>query len=200
MIECQQEKFKECLLSFYQKLYSLEQLDNDTKTDTFLQSIQLPKVTDAQNNILRAQVTAEEINLAITRLKTGSSPGSDGFTREWYKALRHTLVPLLLKTYNWIIKKQEMPPSWREAVISLIPKEGKNRQECDHLRPISVLNVDYRIFTSILSKRLEKCLPDIIHLDQTGFIKQRQTQDNIRRTLHIIRHITLVVMPKKHLT
>ena len=111
MIECQQDKFKECLLSFYQKLYSLEQLDNDTKTDTFLQSIQLPTVTDAQNNILRAQVTAEEINLAITRLKTGSSPGSAGFTCEWNKALRHTLVPLLLKTYNWIIKKQEMPPS-----------------------------------------------------------------------------------------
>ena len=122
VIECQQDKFKECLLSFYQKLYSLEQLDNDTKTDSFLQSIQLPTVTDAQNNILRAQVTAEEINLAITRLKTGS------FTCEWYKCLRHTLVPLLLKTYNWIIKKQEMPPSWREAVISLIPKEGKNRR------------------------------------------------------------------------
>lgn len=67
-------------------------------------------------------------------------------------------------------------------------KEGKNRQKCENLRPISVLNVDYRI--SILARRLENCLPCIIHLDQTGFIKQRQTQDNIRRTLHIIQHIT----------
>lgn len=80
--------------------------------------------------------------------------------------------------------------SWREAIISLIPKEGKNRQECDNLRPISVLNVNHRVFTSVIARRLEKCLLDLIDLDQTGFIKQRQTQDKIRRTLHIIRHVT----------
>ena len=32
-------------------------------------------------------------------------------------------------------------------------------------------------------------LPQIISLDQTGFIRQRQTQDNIRRTLNIISHV-----------
>lgn len=54
-------------------------------------------------------------------------------------------------------------------------------------RPISVLNVDYKLFTSILARRLENILPEIINLDQTG--KQRQTMDNIRRTLHIVDHV-----------
>lgn len=36
---------------------------------------------------------------------------------------------------------------------------------------------------------MKKILPNIIHKDQTGFIKQRLTQDNIRKTLHILNHV-----------
>lgn len=45
------------------------------------------------------------------------------------------------------------------------------------------------MFTAILARRLEIILPEIIHLDQTGFIKHRQAQDSIRRTLHVMQHV-----------
>lgn len=88
-----------------------------------------------------------------------------------------------------MLKEGEIPHLWREAIIFVIPKEGKDEQECSSYRPISVLNQDYRLFTAILARRLEVILPEIIHLDQTGFIKHRQTQDNISRTLHVMQHV-----------
>lgn len=82
-----------------------------------------------------------------------------------------------------------MPPSWREAIIAVLSKGGKDRQECCNFRPISVLYQDYKLFTSILAKRPKTILPDIISLDQTGFIRQRRTRDSIRHTPHVINHI-----------
>lgn len=38
-------------------------------------------------------------------------------------------------------------------------------------------------------------MPKIINLDQTGFVKSRQTHDNVRRSLQIIRHINLNKIP-----
>lgn len=52
--------------------------------------------------------------------------------------------------------------------------------------PISVLNQDYKIYAYILAKRMKEVLPVLIDGDQTGFIQNRQTQDDIRRCCHII--------------
>lgn len=183
------EDIQKSFESYYKKLYEQPSCNDIEKINSYLEKLELPKVTEEQNNRLIADITAQEINRAISKLKIGKSPGADGFTSEWYKVYRELLIPILQRTFNWVLKKGETPHSWREAIISVIPKEGKDEMECSSYRPISVLNQDYRLFTAIMARRMEGILPDIIQLDQTGFIKERQTQDNIRRTLHVMQHI-----------
>ena len=47
-------------------------------------------------------------------------------------------------------------------------------------RPITLLNVDCKIATKAIAKRLETSLPKLINHDQTGFIKGRYIGENIR--------------------
>lgn len=183
------EDIQKCFELYYTKLYDQSASSNEADINSFLTKLVLPKVSDDQNKQLISEITATEINSAISKLKTNKSPGADGYPSEWYKTYKEILIPVLQRTFNWVLKKGEIPNSWRDAIISVIPKEGKDEMECTNYRPISVLNQDYRLFTAIMARRLEKILPGIIQFDQTGFIKGRQTQDNIRRTLHVMQHI-----------
>lgn len=81
------------------------------------------------------------------------------------------MSPLLKTCFNHIMLGGTLPTSWREAYNSVIPKEGKDKLDCKSYRPISVLNTDYKLYASILTKRMEKAMPLLINEDQTGFIR-----------------------------
>ena len=156
VILTKQDQIQSSFESYYKKLFTKISQNNEEEIQSFLDSLDLPTMTEEQNQKLGAVITDSEIQSAIKRLKNNKSPGSDGFPSEWYKVLNKILTPLLLSTFNWALKKAQIPPSWKEAIISMIPKEGKDRLECASYRPISILNVDYRIYTSVMSKRMEQ--------------------------------------------
>ena len=75
-----------------------------------------------------------------------------------------------------------------ELVITLIPKEDGSLLELSNWRPVALLNVDCKIATKAIAKRVELLLPDLVHTDQTGFIKGRYIGGNIRLIIDIMEH------------
>lgn len=187
-METKLENIQQCFEIFYRELYSQPNTPEEGM-GVYLDTLNLPSLSDLQNQKLVKPISEQEVNAAITRLKPGKAVGPDGYSSQWYRCFRIELVPILQKTFNYILQEGVIPLSWREATISIIPKEGKDKRDCRNYRPISVLNLDYKLFTSIFARRLQLLLPDLINLDQTGFIHHRQTTDNIRRILHILSKI-----------
>lgn len=69
-------------------------------------------------------------------------------------------------------------------LITVIHKEGKDKESCENYRLTLILNCGYKIYTSIICNRFQTFMAELIDEDdQPGFIKGQLTQDNISRTL-----------------
>jgi len=76
----------------------------------------------------------------------------------------------------------------RRGKILLIQKKSKDKTILENLRPISLLNVDYKILTKVIAKRIEKVLPTSINPDQTGYVKGHYTDENVRLIYDLIHY------------
>ena len=87
---------------------------------------------------------------------------------------------------NFSYRHGELSTTQKEAVITLIEKKNRDRRLIKNWRPISLVNVDVKIGSKTISKRLEKALPHIIHYDQNAFVKGRTIFDAVRTINDVI--------------
>ena len=85
-----------------------------------------------------------------------------------------------MESLNAAYENGQLSISQRRGVITLIPKEESSLIELKKWRPITLLNVDCKIASKAIAKRIEPILPLLIHEDQTGFVKGRYIGENIR--------------------
>uniref|UniRef100_A0A2D4EPZ4 Reverse transcriptase domain-containing protein n=1 Tax=Micrurus corallinus TaxID=54390 RepID=A0A2D4EPZ4_MICCO len=111
-----------------------------------------------------------ELTQAIRSQKNNKTPGLDGLSGEYYKTMEEILSPIMLDLYNEVLTDSNMPDTWKDALISLILKDGTDARQIHNYRPISLLNSDYKIFATIIANRRKNLLNDYIHGDQNGFL------------------------------
>ena len=68
----------------------------------------------------------------------------------------------------------------KQGLITLIPKSGEDKRVLDNLRPVMLLNTDYKILSVVIAARLKKGISTIISKTQSGFLKGKSIHNNIK--------------------
>ena len=93
----------------------------------------------------------EELIWAIRKLKRNKAAGPDGVPIDVYKEMNAEQLELVLKLLNQWWNGEEMPPEVTQANVILMFMKG-NKADLDNYRPISLLNTNYKLHTSIQQK------------------------------------------------
>ena len=123
-------------------------------------------------------------------MKEGTSPGSDGFTVNFF---HHFWEMIKIDVWNiveqsWVFGR--ILPALNAIFLTLIPKnEGVDLPNKFH--PISLCNVIYKIITKVMANRLKLILASLISSEQSGFVEERQISDGIILVHEILHSIKL---------
>jgi len=135
---------------------------------------------------LEGLLTYEECKETLKTFQHGKSPGEDGFTAEFYLEFFDLLGEDLIESFNAAFRTGKLSISQRRGIINLIPKEDAALLELQNWRPITLLNVDYKIASKTIARRIESVLQSVIHPDQSGFVKDRYIGENIRLISNVL--------------
>lgn len=148
-----------------------------------------PHIDDEFAELCDADLTLNELDKAVECLSLNKSPLTTNFYKHFWDLLKDSFFLMLKEA----IRHFTFPPSMKQGIITLIPKPGKDPKIIDNLRPITLLNTDYKIVTLIYANRLKTNLHKIISDSQSGFMKNRSIHNNIRLVLDLLDYRQLIV-------
>ena len=94
---------------------------------------------------------------ALRKIKNGKEAEKDQVNIETLKAGDETIAKQLAKLYTKCITERRIPKTWKEANMVIFFKKW-NRKDIKNYRPICLLSNMYKLFTKIITTRLEEKL------------------------------------------
>ena len=85
-----------------------------------------------------------------------------------------------------ILKQPSLSISQRQAIIKLIENKDRDKRYIKNWKPISLLNVDMKILSKSLTKRLKEVLTCLISAQQTVYVQNRNIGESGRLISDII--------------
>ena len=129
---------------------------------------------------------AWEVEATLRKMKNGKDAGKYQVNIETLKAGDETIAKQLAKVYTKCITERRIPNTWKEANMVIFFFKKGDRTYIKNYRPICFLSNMYKLFTKVITTRLEKKLEENQPSKQAGFRSKYSTTDN----MHAINQLT----------
>lgn len=150
----------------------------ELKPTTSPMTYKAPPYTGQANPAMDEPFTMAEIEAVIRKLTRNTAPGRDQIRNKLLRNLDYIALENLLNYINehWIAAT--LPPQWKHADITLIPKPGKPLSP-KNLRPISLTSCIGKVFEHLVHNRLLSHIEENDYFPDTmyGFRPHLSTQD-----------------------
>ena len=145
-------------------------------------NIQHPAYIPSQEESEEAnrEFSIDEIMRVLKNMQNESTPGPSGTTKSFFLWLISMIPNLFAKGLNEYLNHhtENKAFEWiKKRKIVFIPKPGRPRNKIESYRPISLLEVYYKIIAKLLVNKLGKCVHKNISKSQFGFIPTRTVSE-----------------------
>ena len=124
--------------------------------------------------------TKETLEEELKQLKKNKAVGTNKLRAELYKSLGESEIckEKMVNCFNNALETGKIPKSWNISRTRLIKKVTKPGPK--EFRPITIVNISYKIFFSFLNKQIEKHLRinNLVKENQVGFTKGGRIEFN----------------------
>uniref|UniRef100_A0A6G5A9X6 Putative tick transposon n=1 Tax=Rhipicephalus microplus TaxID=6941 RepID=A0A6G5A9X6_RHIMP len=148
----------------------------------------LPHDSNMSNDVLLSPPSDDEIKGALDAMKKGSAPGPDGLPAEFYVQFWPIIGPTMSRVIRKCFQDITLPTSFHKGRITLVPKKDPMSTRPEDWRPITLLNVDYKLLANILVRRISPFLATLIAPHQVCSVPGREIHAHTWLTRDIIQY------------
>ena len=144
------------------------------------------KISENQKIKMEGLLSLDELTKYLKKTKNNVSPGSSGFSNEFFKFFWIDINFFVMNALNFGYEMGMLSVTQRLGIITLIPKGDKDKTFLKNWRPLTLLNSLYKLVSGCIAERIKPRLDSIINGDQKGFVAGRYIGEAIRTTYDII--------------
>ena len=132
------------------------------------------------------EVTGEELNHALTKIRKDTAPGPDKVKYSDIKNMSENDLKELLELYQKSFDQGQLPEDWTHSFLQPLPKAGKDHRKLNGYRILTMQNTVGKLMERIVACKLTNDLEErgILPPNQGGFRPGKCTWENAAAFSH----------------